>query len=259
MAIMKYAGEDTRIDLIRKFLGIGEDKIRREVLDYYLILMKCLPISFFKLFDDEYNNYVMNPELCFEIYFTKLHNMNLVSENKEALIKFSKIYDSNGEPLQIREDRRLDLFLVIRFLNRSYNFISDITDLQKQNIKEEQTSKLVEAFQNANKEFKLSNDKIFEIVQKYFSAGKAKFNIDNLLNYFNQNKISFKLKIIDFLDISVNSIVQLFNVIERKIVRLFDEIDSKKVGLIYFREFEELMKKIMPVVENKWKIAEYFK
>jgi len=40
MAVMKYSKEDPRIDVFRRLLGIGDHKIRREVLDIYLILLK---------------------------------------------------------------------------------------------------------------------------------------------------------------------------------------------------------------------------
>jgi hypothetical protein len=40
LAVVKFSNEDPRIDLLRKFLGIGEGKIRREVLDVYLALIK---------------------------------------------------------------------------------------------------------------------------------------------------------------------------------------------------------------------------
>lgn len=39
-SIMKYSAEDKRVDLNRRFLGIGDDRLRREVLDIYFILLK---------------------------------------------------------------------------------------------------------------------------------------------------------------------------------------------------------------------------
>lgn len=52
LSFMKYAPEDIRIENFRRFLGIGESRIRTEVLDAYLILLKNLPISFYKIFED---------------------------------------------------------------------------------------------------------------------------------------------------------------------------------------------------------------
>ena len=40
MAIIEYSKEDNRVDLLRRFLGIGEDKLRREILDIFLSLIR---------------------------------------------------------------------------------------------------------------------------------------------------------------------------------------------------------------------------
>jgi hypothetical protein len=40
MSVLKYNKDDKRIDVFRRMLGIGDDKIRREVLDIYLTLLK---------------------------------------------------------------------------------------------------------------------------------------------------------------------------------------------------------------------------
>jgi len=39
-AVLKYSPEDKRVDLFRRFLGIGEDKLRLELLDLFFILIK---------------------------------------------------------------------------------------------------------------------------------------------------------------------------------------------------------------------------
>lgn len=41
MAVLTYAPEDSRVDNFRKFLGIGDSQIRREILNIYLVLLKC--------------------------------------------------------------------------------------------------------------------------------------------------------------------------------------------------------------------------
>jgi hypothetical protein len=39
-AVLKYSPEDKRVDLFRRFLGIGEDKLRLEILDLFFVLIK---------------------------------------------------------------------------------------------------------------------------------------------------------------------------------------------------------------------------
>ncbi len=42
MSILIFCKEDNRVDLIRRFLGIGDGRLRREILDIYLSLIKCI-------------------------------------------------------------------------------------------------------------------------------------------------------------------------------------------------------------------------
>jgi len=39
-AVLKYSNEDKRVDLFRRFLGIGEGKLRLELLDLFFVLIK---------------------------------------------------------------------------------------------------------------------------------------------------------------------------------------------------------------------------
>jgi hypothetical protein len=41
MSILKYNMEDPKIDLFKKFLGVGDEQYRREIFDSYLLLLKC--------------------------------------------------------------------------------------------------------------------------------------------------------------------------------------------------------------------------
>lgn len=41
-ALLKYCQEDKRIDLARRFLGIGDDRIRPQLLDIYFVLLKSI-------------------------------------------------------------------------------------------------------------------------------------------------------------------------------------------------------------------------
>lgn len=261
MAVMKYSKEDPRIDLLRRFLGVGDDKIRREVLDMYLTFLKNLPISFFKLFDEEYNSYLMNTELCFEIYHSRYPQFNLVNENRLSLLKNSTVIDAgSSENKKVKDEKKLDLFLINRFYNKSYILITDLlNDFKNNNITETDLTKIAEQLQNVNKEFKLSMQHCTDILKNNFTVKAGKLNLDTFFNFFAHNKVHFKIKIVDFIEISLNYLVTLFNLLEKKIFRLYEEADVRKIGLIYYKEFEDIITKLMGGVENKWKVNEYFK
>ena len=40
LSIIEWGGKDNRVNLLRQFLGCGENTLRREILDIYLSLIK---------------------------------------------------------------------------------------------------------------------------------------------------------------------------------------------------------------------------
>jgi hypothetical protein len=44
--IIKYSNDDKRIDMARKFLGIGENKLRIEIMENYITLLKSKKIKY---------------------------------------------------------------------------------------------------------------------------------------------------------------------------------------------------------------------
>lgn len=261
MGIMKYAREDSRIDLLRRFLGIGDDKIRREVLDVYLALLKNIPVSYFKLFDEDYNTYLMNIELCFEIYHTRYPHFNLTQDNKTSILKHSQVVDSQTSLTKIiRDDKKLDYFLLNRFYNKSYILIGDLlNEYKNKRVIKKDITKIVEQFQNVNKEFKCSYEAVYEILTRNFNVEDEDIDLDTFFDFFAKNKYGFKIRVFDFLEISLNNLVLVFSLLEKKIGRMYDDVDSKKIGLIGNKEFEELLSKILVGIETKWKISDYFK
>jgi hypothetical protein len=272
MTIFKYCSEDNRVDLFRKFLGIGDDRIRREILDNYLIILKNLPVSFFKLFEDDYKSYLMNTEMCFEILFQKFPNYEMVFINKDQIISSSLVSSSNNdkeEELLSKEfnpETKLNMFLLNRLYNRSLIFINSInTELISNHDAEVQYDKFYENFTLVNKEFEFLNDiHIFDIFQKNFELYKNTEKNDyfikseSFLNYF-LKKSFFKIRIVDFLEISFNSLISIYGGLEKKIYKLYDDADFRKNGYILYKEFEDILLNLIGNTENKWKINELFK
>ena len=90
LAVTKYSSEDIRIDYFRKFLGIGQHKIRTEVIDNYFIILKNLKISFFKLYEDSENvsNYKMTLENCCLLVAAITISFNCVFPGSNCTVKF---------------------------------------------------------------------------------------------------------------------------------------------------------------------------
>ncbi len=272
MSIFKYSSEDSRVDLFRKFLGIGDDKIRREILDNYLIILKNLPISFFKLFEDNFKSYLMNTEMGFEIFHQKFQSYDMVFLNKDQIILNSLVSNSNNHQegeFNSKENNpeiKLNTFLLNRFYNRSLVFVNSINTEFKSNLDAEVPyDKFYENFTLVNKEFEFLNDiHIFDIFKKNFNLYKNVEKQDyfikseSFLNYF-LKKSFFKIRIVDFLEISLNSLISIYGGLEKKIYKLYDDADFRNNGYILYKEFEEILISLFGNTENKWKFNELFK
>lgn len=258
MAVMKYSAEDSRIDIFRRFLGIGDDKIRREIFDKYITIIKSLPISFYKLFVDDYNTYLMNAELCFEIYHNKFPSYDLMKENKDTLIKFTKVFEGDEE-IKLKVKNKLDYFLLSRFYNKSYVIINDMFISFKAN-KDVDISmeEIAEHFENANKEFKFSRKDTILLFENCFKVKNNKIRMENFFEFF-VNKYSFKIKIIDFLETTVNRLLIMYQLIEKRVTKVYDIYDIRKQGIIQIKEFEEILPKLITNLDSKWQVNDFFK
>jgi hypothetical protein len=267
MAIIKYSIEDSRVDLIRKFMGVGDDKIRREVLDVYLNILKNLPISFFKLFDEDNKAYLMNTDLCFELFHSKYPQFDLVYHTQDQIVYASTIND-NDKQLKIPKDRKYDYYLLTKMYNNSSNFINDLIQMVKSKDKSElRLDKFIVNFQISNREFDfLKLDYIKDIFKRNFIVNSQTINdstvnfinIDSFLSFFIK-KYYFKINVQEFLDISLFSLLEIFQNVEKMITKFFDSADILKEGVIYKKEFLEIINKILVNSDNKWKIGDYYK
>ena len=264
MSILKFSNEDSRIDLFRRFLGIGDDKIRREILDNYLIILKNLPISFFKIFDDDYKSYLMNTEQCFEILYSKFPFFEFVINHKDVIINLTQVIEGENEVPGIPLIKKFNIFLLTRMYNRSMLFINEIaTELKRDNNAEILFDKVVDCFLISNKEFDLNETMILDIFQNNFDLHKNILNkniisVQSFLKFFSK-KYFFKIKIVDFLEISLNALINTYGTLEKKIIKFFDEVDFLKKGFILYKEFEQILIQWFGNNENKWKISEFFK
>ncbi len=203
----------------------------------------------------------MNSELCFEIYYTRYQHLNLVNDNKNSIMKSSQVVDAQTSLTKIvRDDKKLDYFLLNRFYNKSYILIGDLlNEYKSKGVIQKDIKKIVEQFQNVNKEFKCSYDTVYDILRRNFTLEEELINLDTFFDFFAKHKYGFKIRIFDFLEASLNNLVFVFTVLEKKIGRMYDSVDSKKIGLIAYKEFEELLTRMLTGVDTKWKISDYFK
>jgi hypothetical protein len=265
ISLIKYSNEDLRIDIFRKFLRIGENRIRREILDCYLTMLKNIPLSFYKLFEAEQikdANYLMNLDEVFAIYKNKFPNFKLSTQAFDKLIRATEIYNIDNDIVLTGESNYevvRDKFLLTNLYNKNIGFIEKIlNDFQEEIISDIDILEISRYFLIANKEFEINLIILLEIIKNNFIVKDDKIDLQSFCDFY-LNKIFFKLKILNFLDISIDRFNYIYNNIDRNIENIWNKADILKKEYIYYKEFESVMKILLGKSQNKWKISDYFK
>lgn len=259
MSVLKYAAEDSRIDLLRKFLGIGDDKIKREILDCYLTVLKNLPISFYKLFEEGFPDFLMTLDNCFEIFLSKFPNSFIHIESLDKLLRNSLISQAEKEVENLGLENRKDIFLLMKYYNKQNSaFQSLLNEFKNKTKNEESYLNIADQIMMANKEFEIDFFQIAEVLKRNFSIIDDKIQLESFLDYFVE-RFTFKVKITDFLQVCIDCFTVIYSDLDKYLVKMWENADAKRNGIIFYREFETVLNVLLGNSENKWKISEYFK
>lgn len=259
LSVIKYSSVDHRIDLLRKFLGIGDDKIRREILECYLITLKNLPISFYKAFEEGESEYLMTFDSCMEIYSQKFPLFLLNVETLNEILRCSIIFKNEEMLNDLPLESKRDSFYLSRYYTKSNHSFKKLLNNFKNNIQnEEKDISLADSIIIANREYELSLSTVLDLIKRNFKISGDAVKLESFLNYF-IDKYVFKIKMTDFMEQSFKGFGIIYNDLDKNLQKMWDIADKKRNGIIFFKEFESVMNIIMGNSENKWKISEYFK
>ena len=259
-AILIYEKEDPRILLFKRFLGIdNKDKILREVFDIYLLLLQNLPISFDKLFyETNYLSFVMDTNFCFECIHLILSFYKILNNVIDIIISNSTVYEQVSKNIiSLTEEKKKDYFYLFRFNEKEIIFFQKLINELKQNIKEKEIEIIISHLKESNNLFKLTNNDCYNIIKRNFTINENNtINLDSFLEFF-VNKLIFRIQIYKFCDIILNAINYEFEAIVKKCKSTLIEL---KIGneLIFYKDFEEILMKLINNESIKWKIIHYF-
>lgn len=259
ISVLKYSSEDTRIDLFRKFLGIGDDRIKREVLDCFLGILKNLPISFYKLFEETESSYIMTLDNCMEIYTSKFSDFSIHIEGLEKLLRNSLVLQNEKELENLGLEAKKDIFYLRNYYTKQNASFQLLLNKYKDKSKnEEKYVTIADQIILANRDSDLNFFKTCEILKRNFKLVDDNLSLESFLNYF-IDKYIFKIKITDFVRISTECFVYIFSNLEKNLLKMWELTEGKRNGIILYRDFETCMSMILGNSENKWKTSEYFK
>jgi hypothetical protein len=266
LAINNFSEEDNRIKIFKKFLGISDTKIRTEILDNFLILLKNLPISFFKLFEDlnESDNITINIDKCFEIYLQKFKLFNLEIINFDDIFRKCIIYKNdkilNENNFNLNFNYFKDVYFLNRYYNKSIDYFHDlILEFKSKKINSIELLKISQSFSFSNSDFEPNLEKVLEVFKRNFKVENNEIYLGELFEFY-QDKFNFKIKILDFISITLDCFITIYDKIEKKLIEMWGKIRMKDKDIMLYKDFEQFLNMIFGEnIENKWKFNEYFK
>ena len=255
--------DDHRIDLFRRFLGLSDLKLRPEVLDQYLILIKSkitftigLPISFFKLFEEFPEELFISADICFKLYSSMFGQFNFIFENREKIMNKTIMSIMDREE-KVNDKKKFEFFIIFQFYYKSSIFINQIVSNYKKGQTHETFKKFWDQFSISNKDLCISYGEFEYIFEKSFKVSDHGVDLEYFLQFFHE-RYTFLIKITDFLEISLSSITNTFDLLEKKINRFFSISDIGRHEILSFKEFYDAISRML-TNETKWNISEYLK
>lgn len=203
----------------------------------------------------------MSTEICFEILYSQLREYkNLANNTKNALIKYTTFYVNDKEIKSFKIDKIYELMLVNRLYQQALVYLNKlITDYKNNKKQTEKIENFYESFSTSNKEFNISFDEFKAIFNRTFKVTEGNVDLDSFFGFYEEKNYSFIIKNQDFIDLSLNTIISEHSFLLNNLNCIFDHIDMKKIGIIYLKEFEELLStKIFLNTESHWKYKKYF-
>ena len=202
----------------------------------------------------------MSLDLCFEVYFSKFKIYDLIKENRESIIKLSKLYEGVIEIKDIVNEEKNNYFIISRLFTKSFFFINQILSDYNNNVtKVIQIKKLFIEFSMANVEIGLSEGEFRKIVRSVLIMhDEENVELESIINFL-KRKYNLKVNVLDFLEISLNSFITTNEILEKKAIQIFDKIDYLNNEIFTYKEFILASTMILGVSQNEWKLNEYFK
>lgn len=164
-SIIKYSRSNFQIDLFKRFLCIGELKIRRQALDIYLVILNALPLSLLNLIKEDTNKWYIAIDNIIELFISQLSYLDIIKDiqfdlfskaeyKKQATSVDSKSFIGIGNSNISEADNKLFTYLVGRFIVKSFMFLNRLKEEKNERLKQKQerNSQVLDAINNLSQE-----------------------------------------------------------------------------------------------------------
>lgn len=197
---------------------------------------------------------------CFEIYFSKFKEFQLIKENKDNLLRISTLYEDEKELKTVDKETKFYIFNLSRFLSKSNYFIHEIiVDFSQNKRKTIYFSELYQLFCSVINDLEVPEHEFLKLVTRLlkYDINNKTIDLESIIDFHDQ-KLMLKMKVQEFLEMSLKSVINLLSLLEKVINNIFDQYDVKRNEIMFFKEFQICLIQTLKINENEWKINQYF-
>jgi len=201
----------------------------------------------------------MNLSSVFEMLHSKIKFNRFVESLKEPLLHETKLINNNIEVEKASNNEKFNLLILTRLYEKGVAYLQTLSNKFQRGEDYIDLKELKDNLELCNTDLQKFFPTFKDIIKQYFLVDNDAVNIESIFSFFNKNKFQHKIKIIKYIEIIMNKITIMFSFFEKEINLLYDEADFALRGVIYIKEFESLVAKMLEKNEVGWKLLEYFK
>ena len=167
------------------------------------------------------------------------------------------VFVENKE-ITIKDDKKSQLYILTRFLEKSNSFIKELVDKYKVDDKGSIEIKIiVEKIVLANTEVNIKEIEALSIIKSIFSCSGALLTLESFFKNI-EKKYTFEIKVMDFLDVTLKAIINVYHFYENNIANCFDSHDIKKDEYLNFKAFKQALLAILGGNDRIWNMSDFF-
>ena len=156
------------------------------------------------------------------------------------------------------QQKKMEYYYLNRFAEKSIVYFNSLVQLSKNNVRESNLMYLVTSIVEANAVLGLDREKCVDVLKRNFKVDEKRnvIELDSFLEFF-VNKVVFKIQVYEYCEFVFKGLVMIYQNIEKKINHVLIELNISD-GLIYYKEFEVILMKLINNNEIRWKVPNYF-
>lgn len=186
----------------------------------------------------------------------------MLENNFDDIIALSSVSEGENKIEFKSHQQKIEYFYLMRFFSKSNSYFDYLFNEYNSEPKNEmilELTKISDLFISANKEFEINYTQTVEILMNNFKFIKEDIlNFDDFMEFF-KKKRKFSIKIIDFVEKTLEYAINIYKTIESKLNDFCDNSREFANNCLILKDFEEVILKLIPNFENKWMINDYFK